>query len=155
MKKSLRKVKISKAGKRIREIRTQIQKSQIQIEPSSLIDFQMSNLIEQRSKALDEASAQVFHQMRIACKKHRYTLEVLAPLLETSAKDRLEQLRGLQNTLGRLHDLDVMLEQLPKQLAPIVDKHGLTDGCKDLLDSLRACREPLLKESTELCKSLS
>lgn len=53
------------------------------------------------------------HAMRIATKRLRYTLETFAPLYDDGLKAEVKALRRLQEALGRLHDCDVWIEELP------------------------------------------
>ena len=53
------------------------------------------------------------HAMRIATKRLRYTLETFAPLYDDGLKAELKALRRLQEALGRLHDCDVWIAELP------------------------------------------
>jgi CHAD domain-containing protein len=52
--------------------------------------------------------AQQLHQLRIATKKTRYTLEFFAPLRESAIRSRVEQLKTLQNFLGEINDLEIV-----------------------------------------------
>ncbi len=53
------------------------------------------------------------HEMRIATKHLRYTLETFAPCYPDQLSQPLQTLRQLQNYLGQLHDCDVWLQTLP------------------------------------------
>ena len=54
------------------------------------------------------------HDLRIAVKRLRYTLELFRPLLpEEKGKNIIKTLKDLQTLLGDLHDLDVWKEMLP------------------------------------------
>ena len=57
------------------------------------------------------------HEMRIAAKRLRYSLEVLEPLFGPALAPFLRAARGMQTLLGDLHDCDVWVESLPKFLA--------------------------------------
>ena len=59
---------------------------------------------------------QELHQMRIAAKKLRYTLEVFAPLYMGKMDTTLEIMRNIQTSLGNIRDCDVWLITLPKFL---------------------------------------
>jgi CHAD domain-containing protein len=59
---------------------------------------------------------QELHQMRIAAKKLRYTLEVFAPLYKGKMDTTLEIMRTIQTSLGNIRDCDVWLITLPKFL---------------------------------------
>jgi CHAD domain-containing protein len=50
------------------------------------------------------------HDVRIAAKKLRYALELADELLRVGTKRPTERLRGMQDLLGRMHDLAVLAE---------------------------------------------
>lgn len=52
------------------------------------------------------------HAVRVAVKKYRYVLEVGADLLGQRNSRRLAQLKALQERLGDLHDLQVLLHEI-------------------------------------------
>lgn len=56
------------------------------------------------------------HQMRIAAKRLRYTMELFAPFYSTDFKDALEQIKAIQEHLGNIHDADVLVPQLQAHL---------------------------------------
>ena len=53
------------------------------------------------------------HRMRIAAKRLRYALEVLAPSLDHDFKPVIVTLKEIQDRLGEIHDCDVWLALLP------------------------------------------
>jgi CHAD domain-containing protein len=53
------------------------------------------------------------HEMRIATKRLRYTLETFAPCYPNQLSQPLQTLRQLQDFLGQMHDCDVWLQTLP------------------------------------------
>lgn len=55
---------------------------------------------------------QELHDLRIAAKRVRYTLETFAEFLPTSSQSFAEELAELQGELGELHDSEVMLTLL-------------------------------------------
>lgn len=57
--------------------------------------------------ALDEKDAAAQHRLRIAVKKLRYRLEIVAPLLPDEGEKARRTLKRYQDLLGELHDLDV------------------------------------------------
>jgi CHAD domain-containing protein len=69
-------------------------------------------------RALDEANAVAQHRLRIAVKRMRYRLEILEPLLGAGFAELHRTLKGYQELLGKLHDLDVfsgmVLERVPE-----------------------------------------
>lgn len=64
-----------------------------------------------REKARDEANVEALHRMRLAFKKYRYSVEILAPLFPSVTAELLKRLHAFQTLLGDLHDLDVLLEE--------------------------------------------
>jgi CHAD domain-containing protein len=56
---------------------------------------------------------QELHNMRIAAKKLRYTLEALAPLYSEDSKGVLQTLRLVQEYLGDIHDCDMWIQYIP------------------------------------------
>jgi len=57
------------------------------------------------------------HQMRIAAKRLRYTMELFRPAYEGDLDECLSAMKKLQDLLGDLHDCDVWLQLLPDFLA--------------------------------------
>src|SRR5438876_4250935 len=49
------------------------------------------------------------HNMRIAAKRLRYTLEIFADFLPASVAPLLKEVEQIQEELGALHDSDVMI----------------------------------------------
>ncbi|HWQ65428.1 MAG TPA: CHAD domain-containing protein [Methanospirillum sp.] len=63
---------------------------------------------------LEDSSAQSqHHQMRIAAKKLRYTLETFSGLFNDNLKKEINGIKKLQEILGDIHDCDVWIEYLP------------------------------------------
>lgn len=61
---------------------------------------------------MDTASAERLHELRIAAKHLRYTLELYEPALGETTRSLLKQVTKLQEHLGNLHDADVALAYL-------------------------------------------
>ncbi len=64
----------------------------------------------------DEKAVQRHHQMRIAAKWLRYTLETFAPAYDDGLKQYISRLKKLQDILGEMHDCDVWIEALLERL---------------------------------------
>ena len=60
--------------------------------------------------AKDQEDRETLHTLRIAGKRLRYRMELLAELGETSARSKIKSLRALQDQLGDWHDCYVMLQ---------------------------------------------
>lgn len=63
-------------------------------------------------------SIQELHDLRIAAKRLRYTLEVFAEVLPAQSQEFVDELATLQDELGALHDSEVMLALLHLLLPP-------------------------------------
>ena len=63
-------------------------------------------------------NTQELHDLRIAAKRMRYTLELFEEFLPTESKGFAEELARLQEELGALHDSEVMLTLLRQLLQP-------------------------------------
>jgi hypothetical protein len=57
------------------------------------------------------------HDMRIAAKRLRYTLELFAPQLGESGKRQTDRIKQVQEALGVLHDRDVEIEMVGAELS--------------------------------------
>ncbi|MHB9130972.1 MAG: CHAD domain-containing protein [Armatimonadota bacterium] len=97
------------------------------------------------------------HEMRIAAKRLRYTMEVFAPLYGTDLKKPLQTVRKVQEMLGDIHDSDVWVDYLPHFLETekrhVVSYYGhgraftrLLPGIQALQDERRQFRMNLHKE---------
>lgn len=64
----------------------------------------------------DPAKVAELHEMRIAAKRLRYTLEAFAPLYSGELKKWHTAIREAQDTLGTIHDCDVWLTLIPAYL---------------------------------------
>jgi CHAD domain-containing protein len=62
------------------------------------------------SSAKDSRETDALHGLRIAGKRLRYRLELLAELGENSAKGKVKTLKALQDQLGDWHDRHIMLQ---------------------------------------------
>lgn len=82
----------------------------------------------------DERRAREQHQLRIAAKRLRYTLELFREFLPEQANDAIKDLKGLQDALGLLHDCDVLLAILRSALF-------IPDGQTVLLEALPEARD--------------
>lgn len=61
------------------------------------------------------------HDMRIACKRLRYLLEIFAVGFTADLDPFIEEVRGLQDILGDIHDRDVQVPMLHAHLAALAD----------------------------------
>lgn len=65
----------------------------------------------------DPARLTELHEMRIAAKHLRYSMEAFEPLHEKSLKKPIKIVKTIQEMLGDIHDCDVWIEYLPSFLS--------------------------------------
>jgi len=94
-------------------------------------------------QALFEANAGAQHRLRIAVKHLRYRMEILEPLFRTGYRELHDALKGFQEVLGQLHDLDVFAELALKR-----SEDGA--GLHQLLTAITARRGRLFREFRNL-----
>ena len=63
-----------------------------------------------------QGDERALHDLRIAAKRLRYLLEVMAPALGDEAKRAARRARDLQDVIGEIHDCDVMLPRVQELL---------------------------------------
>jgi hypothetical protein len=66
---------------------------------------------------LDPANVTELHDMRIACKRLRYLLEIFSCAFTADLAPFLDEVKGLQDLLGEIHDRDVQVPMLEDHLA--------------------------------------
>jgi len=82
-------------------------------------------------QAVHEADSEAQHELRIAFKRMRYRLEIIAPLLRTGYHELHSELKGYQDVLGKLHDIDVFAEMVQDQLSDGAGKQELLQVIAD------------------------
>lgn len=96
------------------------------------------------------------HEMRIAGKKLRYTLESFSGLFECKLKKEIKTFKSLQDILGEMHDCDVWIANLPdiyhkeeERSCEFFGNHSfftlLKPGFDELLEDRKANRIELFK----------
>lgn len=72
----------------------------------------------------DPANVRELHDMRIACKRLRYTLEIFAIAFEADLEPAIDEVKALQDVLGDIHDCDVQVPMLEEHLAWLEAREG-------------------------------
>ncbi|MDX6560729.1 MAG: hypothetical protein QOD65_543 [Gaiellales bacterium] len=80
----------------------------------------VADLLQFDEAVRDPANVRELHDLRIAAKRLRYTLEVLGDALGPSAAIAEEEAKALQDVLGEVHDCDVLGPRLERELARLV-----------------------------------
>jgi hypothetical protein len=93
--------------------------------------------------AHDERRAREQHQLRIAAKRLRYSLELFRDFLPEQAGECIKTLKGLQDALGLLHDCDVLIAILRSALFTPDEETALFDALPQAQDLPPALLEVL------------
>jgi len=75
---------------------------------SSVLLVRWNELLEWSESVQDPMCVEELHNMRIAAKRLRYTLEIFAPALGDAAVPVLKQVEEIQEQLGKIHDCDML-----------------------------------------------
>ena len=97
------------------------------------------------------------HGVRIALKKFRYALEVAERLGRFRLAGSMQRLKGLQNLLGELHDLQVLgaIARDVMALAPASRRAGLESLVTRIDDEIRALHSRFLTERDRIVPLLA
>lgn len=72
----------------------------------------------------DPANVKDLHDLRIACKRLRYLLEIFAIAFADDLEPYIDDVRGLQDLLGDIHDRDVQVPMLEEHLEWLAGREG-------------------------------
>jgi CHAD domain-containing protein len=109
--------------------------------------------------------AERLHDVRIAVKKLRYALELSTEVAQMKSNPELRQLRRAQDVLGRLHDLQVLIDRTREAQGPVTPPDvnvwrdldalvaSLEDNCRRLHGRYMKDRDALLALCTRLSGS--
>lgn len=78
------------------------------------VNEEVDEFLEHEALIFDPANVTELHEMRIAAKHLRYTLEIFEEIYSGRAKPYIEQIKKIQDQLGSIHDLDVWIELIPQ-----------------------------------------
>lgn len=87
----------------------------------------------------DPAASHELHDMRIAAKRLRYTLEIFEDVLPEGTANAIKEVTQIQEELGNLHDSDVMIELL--QLARKRERIGYAEALAEVEPDANANRD--------------
>ena len=102
-----------------------------------IIPVRVAEVLAWEAPALEGATVFELHQMRIAAKRLRYTMEIFEPVLPEETSAALSALKVLQDHLGALHDMDVLIPDMLRHVREIIreasrDESGLAVQSCDL-----------------------
>ena len=67
-------------------------------------------------RALDPREVEALHDMRIAAKRLRYVLELMAPVFGSAAAADAKKAKRLQDLLGEIHDCDEFIPRVERHM---------------------------------------
>ena len=85
----------------------------------------VADLLQFDEAVRDPGNVRELHDLRIAAKRLRYTLEVLGGVLGPAATVVEDEARALQDVLGEIHDCDVLAPRLKRELAQLTATDAL------------------------------
>ncbi|HUO41347.1 MAG TPA: YfcE family phosphodiesterase [Methylomirabilota bacterium] len=85
----------------------------------------------------DEAAVTKHHELRIAAKRLRYTLEIFSAIYKRGLGDQIALLKKFQDVLGEMHDYDVWIQELSSDI-PAEAKYGISILLTDLTEMRRS-----------------
>src|SRR5918995_7290477 len=88
----------------------------------------------------DPANVTELHDMRIACKRVRYLLEIFAIAFDEDLEPFIDEVKGLQDLLGDIHDCDVQVPMLEDHIAWLAGREG--EAARRLVQRSTARRRP-------------
>lgn len=77
-----------------------------------IIGFRIDELVALERHIRDPLRVAELHEMRIAAKRLRYTLEIFAPAYGPEFAAAIESVKGIQEQLGQIHDADVQVPEI-------------------------------------------
>jgi len=83
---------------------------------AAVLLVRLEEMLEYAPAARNPANVAELHEMRIAAKRLRYTMEVFTPVLGPDAPPVLAIITEVQERLGQIHDCDVLLPLLAQTL---------------------------------------
>jgi hypothetical protein len=78
-----------------------------------LICDQLADVLSYEDFIYNPENMTQLHNLRIACKRLRYTLELSSPLYKPKLNQPIKTMKNLQTLLGEIHDCDVWNDYLP------------------------------------------
>lgn len=83
---------------------------------SIVLAARVQDLLNWEAHLKDPARVRELHEMRIAAKRLRYTMEIFAPVVGDPLPGAIERIKVLQELLGDIHDLDVVTPVLARAI---------------------------------------
>ena len=101
------------------------------------ISTRLEQMLSFRQFVHDEAAVTKHHELRIAAKRLRYTLEIFSPIYNRGLGDQIALLKKFQDVLGEMHDYDVWVQELKTEV-PVEAKYGIDKLLIDLTEKRKS-----------------
>jgi len=75
------------------------------------ISTKLSEVLALEPFVRDESATAKHHELRIAIKRLRYTMEIFSPLYKRGLTDQISLMKQFQDLLGEMHDCDVWIQE--------------------------------------------
>ncbi len=82
-----------------------------------IVDVRAAELMSFSPAVLDPREVEALHDMRIAAKRLRYVLELMAPAFGEAAANGAKRAKRLQDLLGEIHDCDESIPRVERHIA--------------------------------------
>jgi len=129
----------------------------VQQKASQHISRKLQSFLDMEEYVHTENAIQQHHQMRIAAKRLRYTMEIFSNLYEDNLKEFISLLKQIQDYLGEMHDCDVWIQYIPQFIEKIQNEHDnsldirvLEAGLNEFLRYIQNRRHLLYKDFISL-----
>ncbi|HUG14370.1 MAG TPA: CHAD domain-containing protein [Thermomicrobiales bacterium] len=81
-----------------------------------IVKVRLNELLSFGPYVSDPANVTELHDLRIAAKRLRYTLELFRFALPSDVNGLIDEVKEIQEHIGDMHDADVMIERITEQL---------------------------------------
>lgn len=133
---------------RARRIRGIKPKDSLGTNARRVVELRLAEFLSWRTSLDDPTAVQDLHDMRIAAKRLRYAFEMFE-VCYSDSKSLLKELTDIQETLGDIHDLDVLTDLLRARLKAI--DANIETAAIEIMSS----DEPAVEKSRRLRRVLS
>jgi hypothetical protein len=89
----------------------------VDVNARKVLAIRIAELYSYEPATTEPAWSHELHDMRIAAKRLRYTLELFAPQFGEAGKRQVDRIKQVQEALGVLHDRDVEIEMVGAELS--------------------------------------
>ena len=89
----------------------------IEVNARRILAVRIAELFSYSPIASQPEMSEALHDMRIAAKRLRYTLEIFRPQLAEAGERQIHRVKAIQEALGSLHDHDVRISLIGDELS--------------------------------------